>query len=83
MKKVLAFAFILIMGVSVAASAAPVYDVWQDTDFDGNKDTYLGSIEAYSGAMSSVDYYDFFSASGHPSAPTPEAYKSKMFLYSG
>lgn len=83
MKKLLAITFVCILGLAVTATATPLYDIWQDTDFDGNKDTYLGSVAAYTGTQSSTDYYDYFSASGHPDAPTPEAYKSKMFLYSG
>lgn len=83
MKKIIGLSIMLVLALALTASTAPYYDIWQDTDFDGAKDTYLGSIQAYSGAISSTAYYNYFSASGHPSAPVPEAYKSKMFLYSG
>jgi hypothetical protein len=59
-----------------------MFDVWQDTDFDGFKDYFAGSVTAYTGSETPVDNYDYYSSSAHPiNGPTPEAYKSKMYLY--
>jgi hypothetical protein len=71
----------LLLGVGANAS---LFDIWHDTDYDGIKDTYLGTVASYSGDSASVANYNYFSASGHPIyGPNPEAYKSKMFMYEG
>ncbi len=71
----------LLLGAGVNAM---YFDVWHDTNFDGIKDTYLGTVSSYSGGKTAVANYGYYSASAHPiSGPTPEAYKSKMYLYEG
>lgn len=82
MKKLISIAIVLVFGFSMSAVASPLYDIWQDTDGDNVKDTYLGSVTAYSGGLNSYDNMAFGSASVHPvNGPTPEGRRSKMFLY--
>ena len=81
MKKI--FAMLIVLTFAVGVNAAPMYNVWHDTDFDGEKDLLLGQVSAYSTDMSSANYYNYFSASAHPEAPVPEAYISKMYLLNG
>lgn len=71
----------LLLGSGVNAS---LFDVWHDTDFDGIKDTYLGTVSSYTGLMGSVANYNYFSASAHPvNGPAPMAYMSKMYMFEG
>jgi len=66
------------------AESHPVIYVWQDTDGDGVKDAFLGSVLAYSGGLTGADNYNYYSASAHPVAgPTPVGYESKMYFYEG
>ncbi len=84
MKKLFAIVAIAALMLGSSASAVPMFDIWQDVSGDGVKDTYLGTVEAYTGTESAADNYNFFSASAHPiNGPTPEAYKSKMYMYDG
>jgi hypothetical protein len=77
-------ALLILLLVFAGSGNAALYDVWHDTDFDGVKDTYLGTVSGYSGGAASVPNYNYSSASAHPiNGPTPEAYRSKMFLYEG
>jgi len=83
-KMMAALGIIVVLALSSSANAVPLYDVWHDTDGDGVKDNWLGRIEAYTGGLSSTANFNYFSASAHPiNGPTPEAYKSKMYLYDG
>lgn len=85
MMKTLAIILTFCCIMTAPAFAVPtLFDVWQDTDWDGIRDTYLGSVEAYTGDLTGVANYDYYSASGHPIyGPTPEAYLSKMYMYGG
>ena len=86
MKKLVLLTFVLMLAFAVNAGAIPppLFDVWQDTDFNGVKDTYLGSIYWYTGPHTDTANFNYYSASAHPLiGPNPEAYKSKMFFYAG
>lgn len=75
---------VLVFAANGVAIPPPLFDVWQDTDFNGVKDTYMGSIYWYAGPHTTVNNYNYSSASAHPLVgPNPEAYKSKMFFYNG
>lgn len=66
------------------ANNPTVICVWQDTDSNGIKDTFLGHVYAYSGGLTAADNYDYYSASAHPIiGPTPVGYESKMYFYEG
>ena len=66
------------------ANSPTVICVWQDTDSNGVKDTFLGYIHAYSGSLTGANNYDYYSASAHPIVgPTPVGYESKMYFYEG
>lgn len=75
---------------SVGGSTTPpcqigAFDLYQDKNLDGklSDDEYLGPIASYSGAQSAAKNYGLTSASAHPKVgPQPEAFKSKLFLYS-
>jgi len=68
----------------VSSANGSLFDIWHDTDFDGLKDTYLGTVSAYAGGLGSVANYNYFSASAHPiKGPGPAAYMSKMYMYEG
>ncbi|MEY4615062.1 MAG: hypothetical protein RJB66_22 [Pseudomonadota bacterium] len=60
------------------------FQLYQDKNLDGqiSDDEYLGLLAAYSGSLSAAQNYGYSSASAHPKAgPQPEAFKSKLFLY--
>ena len=74
-------ALTLLLGSGIDAM---FFDVWHDTNFDGIKDTYLGTVSSYTGGKTAAANYGYYSASAHPiNGPNPEAYKSKMYMYEG
>jgi hypothetical protein len=88
-KKVIAILFAVTLVITclptltIAESQAVIY-VWQDTDGDGVKDAFLGSVLAYSGSDTGAANYNFYSDSAHPIAgPTPVGYETKMYFYEG
>jgi len=82
-KTLLVLSAIMVFAFSLSASAMPYY-VWQDTNDDGVKDVLLGTVMSYSGGLSAYDNYNYFFESAHPvNGPTPEIFKSKMYLYEG
>ncbi len=85
MKKLFILCAIGLLACAGSAHASiSLFDVWQDTNNDGVKDSYLGQIQAFSGTESAVANYDYKSASYHQvNGPAAEAYKSKLFMYNG
>ncbi len=67
-----------------SAGMATNYCVWQDMDDNGVKDTVIGTITEYTGAISTVAEYNWHSVSAHPvNGPSAEAFVAKAYLYSG
>lgn len=84
MKRFVLVSAALLFVMGTCANASTLFDVWYDTDFDGVKDLRVGIVSAFVGFENSVQNYGYVSASAHPiHGPTPEAYKSKMYLYEG
>jgi hypothetical protein len=86
MKFTLTLFLIMVFVLSVSLSATPLYNIWQDRNGDGLRDTWLGKVTAYNGGLSGWNNYNFAPSldSGDPiNGPNPEAYKSKMYLYDG
>jgi len=81
MKKLIILALVLSMALIGNAFALPNwFDVWEINPNTLDQ-TLLGQISAIHGGTDAVSYYNYYSASGHPANPTPQAATSQVWMY--